>query len=477
MKRIWKIICFAAILAFFAGCADQAFALEDYIPASHIYQDNHTPQGNDIQGDVSESPISAEFRRFMSESGRLVSSVPQSNEKFHNINERQGNFDIDIMFPISGNPILDKALEESVASAINDFSNNNTDGRMVARSTVFRYNDRFFGVAIDFRSYGDNDGFVAAKYVMNFDMHEEEFIDLAYVFVENTDFIGVLTDILEGQLPACCMPNFTMFNFTQENIYLYIDTQNAPGGLIGFLTLPISISSLGDIWKGDAPAVEPIPIIGHIALTFDDGPHSTNTPALLDALKERGIRATFFLLGSQVDRYPHIVARMHEEGHVIGNHSFGHPILTNLSHNRIIEELERTSNSIEEITGARPTLLRPPYGIQNQQVRDIARDMGMSVIMWSVDPEDWRHRNADTVFANVLNSTNDGSVVLLHDVWPSTIEATIRAVDAWAEKGFAFVTVDELFELNALALEAGVVYHSVYHTISRIARESENSDD
>ena len=475
MRKIWRIICFAAVLAFFAGCTEEAFALEESIPASYAYRNSYTLPGNNVY--ASGGAVSVSFRRFMTEVDRLVASAPRSSGEFQSITEKQGNLTIDIIFPISSNPVFDKALEDFVASIIDNFSSNNTDGYLVARGTAFRYDERFFGAAMDIRSYGSNDGFGTAKYVMNFDLREEKFIDMADVFMDDSDFEAALTDILKGQLPACCVPDFAMFNFTHENIYLYIDTQNAPGGLTGFLTLSVPISSLGVIWKGDAPKAKPVPIAGHIALTFDDGPHPTNTPALLDALKERGIRATFFVLGSQAERYPHIVARMHTEGHIIGNHSFGHPILTNIGRNRVIEELERTSNSIEEITGVRPTLLRPPYGIQNQEVRDIARDMGMSVIIWSVDPEDWRHRNADTVFANVLNSTNDGSVVLLHDVWPSTIEATIRAVDAWIEKGFAFVTVDELFELNALALEAGVVYHSVYHTVRRLARENENSGD
>ena len=204
---------------------------------------------------------------------------------------------------------------------------------------------------------------------------------------------------------------------------------------------------------------------GHIAITFDDGPHPTLTPILLDALYERNVRATFFLLGMEVDRHPHIVARMYEEGHLIGNHSFGHPHFTRISRQRVIDEIYRTNNSIKAITGTTPTVLRPPYGARNSAVLNIARDMDMAVIMWSVDPRDWSLRDANLVSEHIINHTYDGSIVLLHDIHESSIEAAIIAIDELLEQGFIFVTVEELFEINAMSLNAGGVYRSIYHTI------------
>jgi peptidoglycan/xylan/chitin deacetylase (PgdA/CDA1 family) len=206
-------------------------------------------------------------------------------------------------------------------------------------------------------------------------------------------------------------------------------------------------------------------IAGHIAITFDDGPHHTLTPILLDALYARNIKATFFLLGFEVDRNPEIVARMYREGHSIGNHSYRHSRFPFIGRQRVIDEIEATNNSIKAATGSVPTLLRPPYGEYNSVVLDVAHQMDMSVVMWSVDPRDWDHRNALIVRDNILNSAADGSVVLLHDIHESSIEAAIMAIDALIERGYVFVTVEELFALNELTLQAGQVYRSVYHSI------------
>lgn len=210
---------------------------------------------------------------------------------------------------------------------------------------------------------------------------------------------------------------------------------------------------------------EPKEIAGHIAITFDDGPHETLTPLLLDALEERGVRATFFLLGLAVDRHPEIVARMYEEGHSIGNHSYRHPRFTIIGRQRVIDEIESTNRSIYAATGSAPTLLRPPYGEFNTSVLEIARDMDMSVVMWSVDPRDWEHRNATIVRDNILGSATDGSVVLLHDIHETSIEAAIMVIDELLERGYVFVTVEELFELSELTLQAGEVYRSVYRSL------------
>jgi len=206
-------------------------------------------------------------------------------------------------------------------------------------------------------------------------------------------------------------------------------------------------------------------IAGHIAITFDDGPHPTLTPVLLDALYARDVRATFFLLGMEVDRYPDIVARMYEEGHLIGNHSFRHPSFTRISRQGIIDEIYRTNRSIEAITGTAPTTLRPPYGARNNMVLDVAREMDMSVVLWSVDPRDWSLRDAQRVRDHIVDYAIDGSVVLLHDIHETSIEAAIMAIDILIEQGFKLVTVEELFEINAMTLQAGEMYRSIYHTI------------
>ena len=218
--------------------------------------------------------------------------------------------------------------------------------------------------------------------------------------------------------------------------------------------------------KADADNTPAQDITGHIAITFDDGPHPTLTPLLLDALYERGIKATFFLLGMEVDRHPEIVARMYQEGHSIGNHSYRHPRFIDISRQSMINEIESTNRSIKAATGgSTPTLLRPPYGARNNMVLDVAREMDMSVVLWSVDPRDWNHRNAPIVRDIIVSYATDGSVVLLHDIHETSVEAAVMAIDKLLERGYVFVTVEELFALNELTLQAGKEYRSVYHSI------------
>ncbi|MCL2573156.1 MAG: polysaccharide deacetylase family protein [Defluviitaleaceae bacterium] len=241
------------------------------------------------------------------------------------------------------------------------------------------------------------------------------------------------------------------------------------GGLSNFSILPnqadMYLTDSGPGANMISDNTEAKTIAGHVALTFDDGPHPTLTPMLLDALYARDIRVTFFLLGLEVDRHPHIVARMYEEGHSVGNHSYYHPSFTGLSRQRILDEIELTNRAIEAATGSQPTLLRPPYGRHNSTVIEIARELDMSVVMWSVDPRDWEVRNVLQVRDNIVNHSMDGSVVVLHDIHPTSIEATIMAIDYMMEKGYVFVTVEELFGLSDISLYAGEIYRGVYHSL------------
>jgi len=190
-----------------------------------------------------------------------------------------------------------------------------------------------------------------------------------------------------------------------------------------------------------------------IALTFDDGPNSTQTPLLLDILKAQGVYATFFVLGASARTHPDIVRRAAEDGHEIGSHAWSHADLTTLSAGSLISELVNTANAIEEITGSRPLVTRPPFGAYNDAVLEAIET---PVIMWSVDPMDWRFRDADTVYQNVINVAKDGDIILLHDVHNTSVQAAERIVAEFKARGFTFVTVSELIARRGSASQ--VVY-------------------
>ena len=192
------------------------------------------------------------------------------------------------------------------------------------------------------------------------------------------------------------------------------------------------------------------------ALTFDDGPVAETTD-LLDTLADKGVKATFFTVGSNAANHPEILRRMVTEGHVVGNHTMDHPQLTRLSATAVRKEITRTSDLIEKATGQRPALLRPPYGATNDTVRQVAADLGMSQILWNVDPEDWKDRNSATVEKRVLANTKNGSIVLSHDIHQTTREAYADIIDGLRAKGFTLVTVPELLGGD---LEPGAAYSS-----------------
>lgn len=186
----------------------------------------------------------------------------------------------------------------------------------------------------------------------------------------------------------------------------------------------------------------------YIALTFDDGPSAKLTPRLLDLLRARHIKATFFVIGQNVADHPEIVARAAGEGHEIGNHSWSHPNFSKMSDEAVRRELQKTDEAIYSATGKRPTSLRPPYGsITARQKKWINEEFGYKIIMWDVDPFDWKRPGPMAVTNRIVRNTRTGSIVLSHDIHPGTIEAMPAAIDQLQAKGFKFVTVSELISM------------------------------
>ena len=183
----------------------------------------------------------------------------------------------------------------------------------------------------------------------------------------------------------------------------------------------------------------------YIAMSFDDGPSATLTPKLLDLLAARHIKATFFVIGENVMEHPEIVARAAREGHEIGNHSWSHPNLAKMSQESVRSQLQRTDAAIKNATGERPTLMRPPYGsITDREKHWIHDEFGYRIILWDVDPYDWKRPGPAVVRNRILKETRPGSIVLSHDIHPGTIEAMPSTLDALEANGFKFVTVSEL---------------------------------
>ena len=180
-----------------------------------------------------------------------------------------------------------------------------------------------------------------------------------------------------------------------------------------------------------------------IALTFDDGPNAFYTPVLLDGLKERNVKATFFLIGENVEAGENskIVKRMYEEGHLIGNHTYHHVEITKVNSETALEELKKTNEVVHQITGENVEYMRPPFGVWQ---KELEKEVQLIPVMWTVDPLDWTTTNTDEIVNKVVTGTKENDIILLHDCYDSSVKAALRIIDLLIEEGYEFVTVDEL---------------------------------
>lgn len=186
----------------------------------------------------------------------------------------------------------------------------------------------------------------------------------------------------------------------------------------------------------------------YVAITFDDGPHATLTPKLLDLLAARKMKATFFIVGQCVAEYPEIAKRAAREGHEMANHSWSHPNLGKMSDDAVRSQLQRTDDIIKTATGSRPALMRPPYGsITPRQKQWINEVFGYRIIIWDVDPFDWKRPGPSVVTNRIVTQSKAGSIILAHDIHAATIEAMPETFDQLLAKGFKFATVSELLAM------------------------------
>lgn len=187
----------------------------------------------------------------------------------------------------------------------------------------------------------------------------------------------------------------------------------------------------------------------HIAITYDDGPHPANTPRLLDILAERNIKATFYVIGNNVNLYPGVLRRTVAEGHEIGNHSQTHCLLSKLSDSQLRLEMQRCQDSIGRAAGIRPRTMRPPYGGLVQRQRQLVFDeFGYPTILWSVDPLDWKRPGASVIANRIVSSTAAGGIVLAHDLHSQTVDSMPQTLDGLLRRGFEFVTVSQLIAMQ-----------------------------
>lgn len=224
--------------------------------------------------------------------------------------------------------------------------------------------------------------------------------------------------------------------------------------------LAAGVLLLGRTGKTALPAGGPAEIPAenrYVALTFDDGPRRSTTEKLLDGLLERGASATFFVVGEELAGNEDLVERMKNEGHQIGNHTWSHVRLTGAPNETALEELGRTDKALRDILGDGDYWIRPPYGMVEEELEGLLQ---VPLVKWSVDPKDWESRDTKKVVEAIRENVGHNAIILLHDIYPTSVEAALQMVDALQAEGYWFVTVEELLLLNGITPQPGVMYRS-----------------
>lgn len=196
-----------------------------------------------------------------------------------------------------------------------------------------------------------------------------------------------------------------------------------------------------------------------VALTFDDGPSGRYTRKLLEGLEERNAKATFFLCGYRMEQDPELTERIFQEGHEIGLHGYSHKPLQNMCSNDVLQELKKSASLLPE--GCVATFLRCPGGTCSKCTQGVAASLGLSLAYWSVDPRDWATNNAFAIEKEVLDYVQDGDIILMHDMFDASVDAALEICDALLQRGYCFVTVEQLMQLRGEQPMAGRRYNRV----------------
>lgn len=425
-------------------------------------------------------------------------------------------FAVTAQYPKTPNKQVAESLYKFVEAKIDEFikegekrpNRNEWDDEMHLTFSTFGLAPNLFSVKFNLNEYfTDNSDPVIDIITKAYDFNTGRELKLADLFDPQASYQDRLSDLtnqglqadsevtdkrLIGPATAVEPQNFQRFTFDSDSLTFYypagqVSSQarkvDIPYGRIDDLLSPLVKQHLDpltnkakkasdiDVTKpipvptpvptatpSDSGKVKPIPdtCANPVALTFDDGPHKTLTPAKLDVLKEKGVVATFFMIGNQVIAYPDIVKRIYQEGHELGNHTWDHQQLTRLDSAGVKDEIQRAEAAIKNAAGQDAPVFRPPYGAYNDTVKQEAK---LPIILWSVDPKDWQDRVTSIVDDRVNSATKRGDIILLHDIHQSTEDAVPLIIDQLKAKGFCFVTVSQLLALpENTASVAGQVY-------------------
>ena len=448
-----------------------------------------TACGTNLTGDVQSSviqdddPLEAEF---------FPAFEPEDIEGFsvEVTNKTEQNCSIVLNYPVTE----DLAINRDLLSLVNTYADNfirrqeGEKGNLDIRFKLYQAGGASFGFLFDIYTYTAKNGVALSRECVMYDAYMQERVQMGYLFGEQASYISRLSEAVKEQLVEEYLydaehsaalageltEEYSRFVFDDTFIYIYFSDSEIPPVKINYHDLNDSLTPedvpgepTPEPTFGPEPTVTPEPTVEpeepqttkYIALTFDDGPSSLITSGLLDILKEYDVKATFFVLGQNSNKNKDIIKRMYDEGHSVGNHTYGHVQLTTVSNSSMMKQIADTNNLLLEITGEKPTLFRPPYGAYSNKILKYLGEEGMSAILWSIDPQDWKVKDAVLIAKHIIEKAHDGGIILLHDLYEPTLNSVETIIRALTKKGYVFVTVSELINMNC-GLEPGEAYRN-----------------
>lgn len=428
-------------------------------------------------------------------SGIFVIKGLNKKEELH-ILESTDNYDLKIDYPDVENKKIKNKIDEYVKEQKDNFLNNVKEVEDLEQP---KYD---FNLSVNVNDYKD----ITHVYMLTFaytggahytrddtslyyDNKTKEFVDLKYFFKDEESFkklssiayyyVLKLEDktfdelwVKRGTDPT--IDNYRHFNFKDEGLEILFPPYQIASWADGEIKITIPYEEINDLLKEEyrntSKEEEVVSIIPEvrdltkyqdkklIAFTFDDGPSETNTNYLLDNLDKYDAKVTFFVLGSRVNSNKETIKRAYLEGNDIGSHTYNHRNLNLLSDVALMDEVKKTNEAIKGIIGTSPTLLRPPYGNLTDHGKELAN---MSIVLWNIDPLDWKYKDKNRVSQEIIEHAHDGAIVLVHDIYKSSVEGALLAMEELQKQGYAFVTINEMAQLRGIELDTTTSYFSM----------------